>query len=42
MIRFILERALDNVRRDVVTLAVILLALACWPFDLILDLLGVP
>lgn len=41
MIRFILDRALADIRRDVVTFAVIVIAATCWPFDLVFDLLGI-
>lgn len=39
--RYIFDLMMLGIRRDVVTFAVILLAYACWPFDLVFDLLGI-
>lgn len=41
MIRFILDRAFCQLRTDAAVLVAMWLAFACWPFDLIFDLIGV-
>jgi hypothetical protein len=42
MIRFILDRAIAQARTDMAVVVAVILAALTWPWDLALDLLGVP
>lgn len=41
MLRFILDRAANQLRTDAAVFVAMWLAFACWPFDLIFDLIGI-
>lgn len=40
-LRFLFDRSLDVLRHDAATFVVLVLTAMCWPFDLVLDVMGV-